>query len=253
MARDAGFDNVNLDLMFALPGQTFGQGVADVGQAVSLKPEHISYYQLTLEPGTLFYAQPPELPDDGSAWRLETYAQGLLRDAGYARYEVSAYAQPGHRCCHNLNYWRFGDYLGVGSGAHAKLTLADGGILRLEKRRHPDRYLDAYAARAFCARRRHVGKEEAVFEFMLNALRLTGGFDEILFTARTQVDFGVLKLRLAGLQARRLIERGDGRVRATPLGMRFLNEVQGVFLQSRADQSEMSSLALHEAENVRGA
>ncbi len=237
-ARAAGFDNINMDLMFALPGQTFTRGAADVERALSLAPEHISYYQLTLEPNTLFYARPPALPGDEAAWRLETHAQRRLRDAGYSRYEVSAYARPGRRCRHNLNYWRFGDYLGVGSGAHAKLTAAAGGILRLEKHRDPNRYMHARAERKFCARQRRVSADEAAFEFMLNALRLTGGFAEPAFTARTGVDFERVEPRLAELQARGLVARGGGNVRATPLGLRFLNEVQGAFLQLRPPAAE---------------
>lgn len=231
-ARAAGFDNVNLDLMFALPGQTFEQGAADVAQAAALEPEHVSYYQLTLEPGTPFYARPPELPDDESAWRLETHAQRLLRDAGYFRYEVSAYARPGRRCRHNLNYWEFGDYLGVGCGAHAKLTLANGDVVRLEKHRNPNRYLDACDTREFCSRRRRVARDEVAFEFVLNALRLTSGFKESTFAARTGADVRSLEPRLTELERSRLLERRDGVVRATALGMRFLNDVQSAFLRS---------------------
>ncbi len=231
-ARAAGFDNVNLDLMFALPGQTFAQGVADVEQATSLAPEHVSYYQLTLEPNTPFYARPPELPDDESAWRLETRGRLLLRDAGYLRYEVSAYARPGYRCRHNLNYWEFGDYLGIGSGAHAKLTLANGDVVRLEKHRNPNRYLGAYGKREFCARRRRVAGDEVAFEFVLNALRLTSGFKESAFAARTGIDVQSLEPRLTELEHRCLLERTGGVVRATDLGMRFLNDVQSAFLRS---------------------
>ena len=229
-ARAAGFDNINLDLMFALPRQSFAQGIADVEQVLSLAPEHISYYQLTLEPNTLFYAQPPALPDDDLAWRLETQARKLLRDAGYARYEVSAYAQAGYRCRHNLNYWRFGDYFGIGCGAHSKLTLDDGAVLRMQKHRSPGRYLDACRTRQFCAERRRVSADEITFEFMLNALRLIDGFDEHTFTARTGGDLERLRLRLERLEARRLIRRSDRQVCVTDLGLRFLNDVQGAFL-----------------------
>ena len=229
-ARRAGFDNVNLDLMFALPGQTFEQGIADLEQALSLAPEHISYYQLTLEPNTAFYAHPPALPDDEAAWRLETCARQLLHDAGYARYEVSAYARGGYRCRHNLNYWRFGDYLGIGCGAHAKLTLDDGAVLRLEKHRVPQRYMDACDGRQFCAKRHRVSSNEITFEFMLNALRLTDGFDELTFAAHTGLAFDSLKPRLADLKSRHLMVHDHGKVCTTDLGMRFLNEVQGAFL-----------------------
>ena len=238
VARRAGFDNINIDLMFALPQQSFEQGVADIEQVLALEPEHISYYQLTIEPNTLFYARPPELPDDELAWRLETHAQELLCNAGYTRYEVSSYARAGYRCKHNLNYWCFGDYLGVGCGAHAKLTVAGGGILRLEKHRHPNFYLNAYDTLAFCARRRHVTTDEVVFEFMLNALRLIDGFDKSVFKTRTGVDLQSVELRFVELEERGMIERDRDRVRTTALGMRFLNEVQSAFLQPQAKKSE---------------
>ena len=230
MARSAGFDNVNLDLMFALPKQDFDAGVADIERLLSLEPEHASYYQLTMEPGTPFYARPPPLPNDELSWHLETHAQQLLHDAGYIRYEVSAYARDGYRCRHNLNYWEFGDYLGIGSGAHAKLTLPDGGILRLEKHRRPDTYLRAHKDKEFRARLWRVEKSEIAFEFMLNAMRLVHGFDRDTFEARTRLVLRSVEARLTALQARGLIERNDGTIRATTLGMRFLNEIQGEFL-----------------------
>ena len=230
MARSAGFDNVNLDLMFALPKQDFDGGIADVKRLLSLEPEHISYYQLTVEPDTLFFTRRPTLPNDELSWHLEVHARQLLHDAGYTRYEVSAHARDGYRCRHNLNYWGFGDYLGIGSGAHAKLTLADGDVLRLEKHRHPDTYIHARETKSFRAHLRRVQKSELAFEFMLNAMRLTDGFDPGMFEARTRLAFRSTETHLTMLQARGLVERDDGSVRATTLGMRFLNEIQSEFL-----------------------
>ena len=145
LAQDAGFDNFNLDLMYALPGQDLAMAEHDLQRAFALQPTHISHYQLTLEPNTMFFARPPQgLPDDDSAWDMQEHCQALLADAGYAQYEVSAYARPGRQCAHNLNYWRFGDYLGIGAGAHGKLTLgADQDILRRWKTKHPTAYLAA--------------------------------------------------------------------------------------------------------------
>ena len=230
MAREAGFDNVNLDLMFALPGQDFDRGIADIEQLLLLAPEHISYYQLTVEPNTLFYARPPKLPNDELSWHLETRARQLLHDATYTRYEISSYARDGYRCRHNVNYWEFGDYLGIGSGAHAKLTLIDGDILRLEKHRHPNVYLNACRDNNFCAQRWYVNEDEVVLEFMINAMRLVDGFDRHTFETRTNVGLRSIEARLATLQSRGLIKRHADTIRATESGIRFLNEIQSEFL-----------------------
>src|SRR5690348_5205961 len=184
-AQDAGIENLNLDLMYALPKQTLAGALADVEKGISLQTPHLSHYQLTLEPNTAFAANPPPLPDDDSAWDMQEACQTRLAQAGFAQYEVSAYARDGRECMHNLNYWNFGDYLGIGAGAHAKLTHADGTIRRRWKLRAPRGYLE-YAGTA-----RGIGGDNVVttdqlpFEFMLNALRLNAGFALADFEART--------------------------------------------------------------------
>jgi len=231
-ARRAGFDNLNLDLMFGLPGQTPEQGLADVRRALALAPEHLSWYQLTIEPNTLFHARPPALPDDDSVWRLQCAATELLHRRGYRRYEVSAYALTKgalkKTCRHNLNYWRFGDYLGIGAGAHGKWTRA-GAVVRTRKHRNPARYIRLARAGRCRVETRAVAGADLLFEFALNALRLTDGFRASLFHRRTGLDAGLLERRLAPLIRRGLVERrgAPGRLRyaATPLGARFLDDV----------------------------
>lgn len=222
-ARAAGFDNFNLDLMYGLPGQTLAQAIADLETALAQAPAHLSVYQLTLEPNTAFYAKPPPLPDDEIQWAMHEALQARLHAHGYEHYEVSAYARPGYRCRHNLNYWEFGDYLGIGAGAHAKISTADA-IARLQKPRHPRAYLAA-AGDASAVESRTLTDNERVFEFMLNAMRLTHGFTRALFAERAGLVPERLDAALADAQARRLVERDDGRIRPTPLGRRFLNDL----------------------------
>jgi putative oxygen-independent coproporphyrinogen III oxidase len=243
--RAAKLDNFNLDLMYALPEQTLEEAVQDVRIACALAPAHISYYQLTLEPGTVFHARPPKLPDEEAAWAIQTAGQALLADAGYVQYEVSAYAQPGRRCRHNLNYWLFGDYLGLGAGAHGKLSLElPQRILRTVKPKQPREYQDQ--VRRFDVREREreggVGPGAAIgessfiapadlpFEFMLNALRLNEGFAVDDYRRRTGLEMNSVAPRLADAEERGLLEsRGDG-WRPTELGRRFLNDLQASFL-----------------------
>jgi len=176
-ARAAGFDNVNLDLMFGLPQQTVEQAIADLRGAIELQPAHLSWYQLTLEPNTLFYAQRPPLPDDDLKWEIQQRGQMLLADSGYTQYEVSAFARDGRRCRHNVNYWQFGDYIGIGAGAHGKITDAGGGVIwRTWKKRHPNAYLGASEPATRRDGKRQLGEAEAVFEFALNRLRLKQPF-----------------------------------------------------------------------------
>ena len=178
MAQDAGFDNFNLDLMYALPEQTLAMAERDVERALALQPAHISHYQLTLEPNTLFAARPPAgIPEHDEAWDMQERCQALLADAGYAQYEISAYARPGRQCAHNLNYWRFGDYLGIGAGAHGKLTLgSEQSILRRWKVKHPAEYLAKAGTPAAIGGDERIADERRPFDFMLNALRLNEGF-----------------------------------------------------------------------------
>jgi len=223
---EAGIANFNLDLMYALPGQTREAALADLEAAIALDPAHLSHYQLTLEPGTAFFHRPPPLPDDDLAWQMQLDCQQRLAAAGFAQYEVSAYARPGRQCRHNLNYWRFGDYLGIGAGAHGKLTV-DGKVVRTEKPRSPRAYL---AAGGLAGTRRDVPSAELPFEYMLNALRLTEGFTTADFQRTTGLSSDVVRPALGDLVARSLVETTEGRFRPTSLGFRFLNDLMAAFL-----------------------
>ena len=232
LAQDAGFDNFNLDLMYALPEQTLAMAERDIERAVALQPSHVSHYQLTLEPNTMFAARPPSgIPDDDASWDMQERCQALLADAGYAQYEVSAYARPGRQCAHNLNYWHFGDYLGIGAGAHGKLTLgADQAILRRWKTRHPADYLAKAGTVAA------IGGDEAIdagrrpFDYMLNALRLVDGFALPEFEARTGLPRDAIAGELATALERGWIRIAHDHVTPTELGRRFTNDVVSLFL-----------------------
>jgi putative oxygen-independent coproporphyrinogen III oxidase len=232
--RRAGIDNFNLDLMYALPGQDLPGALHDLERALALGPTHISHYQLTLEPGTPFARRaPPQLPDEDLAWEMQEACQSRLAAAGYQHYEVSAYAQPGRRCRHNLLYWEFGDYLGVGAGAHGKLTHAsEGTVTRTVRARHPAAYLVAATPLDRITETRNVPESERPFEFALNALRLVDGFALTLFEQRTGLSAEVLEPTLQAAMARELIERRPDGWRPTALGQRFLNDLQALFLPS---------------------
>jgi oxygen-independent coproporphyrinogen-3 oxidase len=223
----AGIDNFNLDLMYALPEQTREGALADIEAALALAPAHLSHYQLTLEPGTAFYHDPPALPDDDLAFEMQQDCQRRLAAAGFRQYEISAYARPARQCRHNLNYWRFGDYLGIGAGAHGKATV-DGAIIRTEKPRSPREYLRGGGKTG--GLRRKVPASELPFEFMLNALRLQEGFLPGEFERSTGLDEAVVQPTLRTLEDRGLIDRSAGRVRPTETGFRFLNDLQAAFL-----------------------
>lgn len=233
MARDAGFENLNIDLMYGLPGQTAREALADLREAVSFEPAHISWYQLTIEPDTAFHRRPPRLPAEDDIWSMAEAGVALLADAGFGQYEVSAYARPARQCRHNRNYWEFGDYLGLGAGAHGKVSGAHG-IVRRARERHPERYMAAAGTAAAVAEERLLDPEDLPFEFMLNAARLREGFDLHLFAARTGLPAEVLRVRLEAAVARGLAEIRDGRVRPTALGRRFLNDLVGEFLPGTA-------------------
>ena len=229
--RAAGLDNLNLDLMHGLPGQTVAMAVADVRAAVALEVPHVSWYQLTLEPNTVFYARPPDgLPDDDTAWAIQEAGARALAEAGFEQYEISAWARNARRCRHNLNYWQFGDYLAVGAGAHGKVT-RDEGIERYRKPANPAQYMQTMAAGEVAVPSEVLGESDRVFEFMLNALRLVGGFRETLFEDRTGLAAETLRDYAADALEKGLIERlPDGLWRPTPLGRRFLNDLQAKFL-----------------------
>ncbi len=232
LAQAAGFDNINLDLMYALPGQTLAMAEDDVARALALAPAHVSHYQLTLEPNTLYAARPPAgLPDDDLAWDMQERCQAMLAEAGYAQYEVSAYARPGRRCAHNLNYWRFGDYLGIGAGAHGKLTLgSEQSVLRRWKHKHPTAWLATAGTAAAVGGDERIAPARRPFEFMLNALRLVEGFTLDGFEARTGLDRSEIADRLAVAVAAGWLAIDAGRVVPTPLGQRFTNDVVALFL-----------------------
>src|ERR1700735_2012401 len=232
--RAAKLDNFNLDLMYALPAQTIEEALEDVRIACALNPSHISYYQLTLEPGTVFHARPPQLPDEDAAWQIQTAGQKLLAEAGYVQYEVSAYAREGARCRHNLNYWSFGDYVGIGAGAHGKITAnLPHGVERTEKARQPRAYLEqggAIERRGRLGERKPVPATDLPFEFMLNALRLNEGFAVADFESRTGLAANAVEPRLRAALERGLLEFAPPRWRPSALGWRFLNDLQAGFL-----------------------
>ncbi|MEO6518748.1 MAG: radical SAM family heme chaperone HemW [Pseudoxanthomonas sp.] len=234
LAQDAGFDNFNLDLMYALPGQDLAMAERDLERAFALQPTHLSHYQLTLEPNTMFYARPPAgLPDDDSAWDMQEHCQALLADAGYAQYEVSAYARPGRQCAHNLNYWRFGDYLGIGAGAHGKLTLGgDQDLLRRWKSKHPTAYQATAGTPASLGGDERIAPERRPFEFMLNALRLNEGFDLRDFEARTGLPRSCIQPQLEQALSRGWLRVDGEQVSPSALGRRFTNDVVALFLSS---------------------
>ncbi|MGD9842728.1 MAG: radical SAM family heme chaperone HemW [Steroidobacteraceae bacterium] len=233
--RRAGIDNFNLDLMYGLPGQGLAEALSDLQQAIALAPAHLSHYQLTLEPGTPFFHRPPVLPDDDECYAMQLECQALLAAAGYQHYEVSAYAQTGRQSIHNRNYWQFGDYLGVGAGAHGKLTRG-GQVIRTERHKQPRQYLGVPAAERRVLHQ-VVVPNELPFEFMLNVLRLRDGFDVRLFEARTGLAWAALAPQIAMATQRGLLVCEDGLAwQPTELGRRFLNDLVTIFLDDGAAQ-----------------
>ena len=232
IARKAGFDNVNLDLMFGLPDQTIEQAMQDLQQAISLAPTHLSWYQLTLEPNTLFHKQPPILPDDDLIADMQQQGQALLATSGYQQYEVSAYSKIGSQCRHNRNYWEFGDYVAIGAGAHGKLTQPhDFSIQRYQKYRQPAEYMKKALEGNARSAQEFIKAEEVNFEFMLNALRLRDGFALELFTERTGLPAAQLEPGIQQGIDKGLLERNGDYLKPTELGWRFLNQAIEVFLK----------------------
>ena len=228
IARNS-FDNINLDLMYALPQQTVDEALADVEAALGAAPAHLSFYHLTLEPNTVFHRYPPVLPDDDAAAEMQDCIAAVLSRGGYMHYEISAWAKPGRECRHNLNYWRFGDYLGIGAGAHGKLSFADR-IVRSARYKQPREYLERAAEGRPVQEIREVGRADLVFEFMMNALRLAEGFPVSAFVERTGLQIAVAEKPLALAEARGLIVRDHERIRPTERGQRFLNDLLQLFL-----------------------
>jgi oxygen-independent coproporphyrinogen-3 oxidase len=230
-ARAAGFEDVNLDLMYGLPGQTPAAAERDLREAIALAPDHISHYQLTIEDGTPFARSPPTLPDEEAVAETEERCRDLLAGAGFARYEVSAFARARRHCRHNLIYWSFGDYLGVGPGAHGKVSEAQPWrVTRRVKHRLPDRYLRAAADGGFLAEERVLGTNELVVEFMLNALRLVEGVPASSFSERTGIPLERIEGLLQAGRDQGLLAHEPRRIRATPLGLRFLHDLLGLFV-----------------------
>ncbi|MDP3586367.1 MAG: radical SAM family heme chaperone HemW [Thiobacillus sp.] len=224
------FDTFNLDLMYALPDQTLDEALADIDCALTFQPPHLSAYHLTLEPNTPFgHTAPPRLPDDDLAADMQQAIDTRLRDAGMQHYETSAYARPGHASRHNLNYWQFGDYLGIGAGAHSKLSFHDR-IVRQMRVKHPQQYMDAVQADAHVADVRVLTRADLPFEFMMNVLRLTEGVPAALFEERTGLPLIVCTAALERARAQGLLERDATRLRPTLPGQRFLNDLLALFL-----------------------
>ena len=228
MARKAGFDNVNLDLMHGLPGQSQADAMADLDQALALGSEHLSWYQLTIEPNTEFYNRPPTLPVDEALAEIQDLGLSKLSEHGMNQYEVSAYSRPGRASQHNLNYWRFGDYLGIGAGAHGKISQAQTGTIERQwKTRQPEHYLNP--DKDFAAGRRELNRDELPLEFMMNALRLNHGVSAGLFEQRTGLNINEIDSPLNELRDKGLMQADSSRLQASPLGQRFLNDILAYF------------------------
>jgi len=223
------FGNVNLDLMYALPGQTPEEALADVDAAVGAGVAHLSFYHLTIEPNTHFYRHPPVLPDEDVSAGMQDAIGAALARAGYGHYETSAWAKPGRECRHNLNYWRFGDYLGIGAGAHSKLSFSDR-VTRSARWKQPREYMERTAEGRPLQESHEVGREDLVFEFMMNALRLTGGFPAGLLAERTGLQIALAEKPLREAESRGLIVRSHERIAPSALGQRFLNDLLQLFL-----------------------
>lgn len=225
MTKKAGFTNFNLDLMFGLPNQSLEEAVTDIRNAIALSPTQISYYQLTLEPNTPFAKHPPILPGDSEQWHIQQQGQALLAEAGYQQYEISAYAKEGSQCRHNCNYWEYGDYLGIGAGAHSKITQAEGSILRHWKVRQPGIYMETVGTERVLGGSETVTNAEKPLEFLMNALRLRNGFSEALFIERTGLSLMALQPCLDVCIADGLLLRDQTGIRCTDQGWLFLDTV----------------------------
>jgi oxygen-independent coproporphyrinogen-3 oxidase len=223
------FDNINFDLMYALPQQTQEEALHDVQTALSFKPQHLSCYHLTLEPNTLFALQPPPLPDDAASSDMQQAIEALLAEHGYIHYETSAFAQPKKQSRHNLNYWQFGDYLGIGAGAHSKLSFHDK-VLRQARYKQPQAYIDAAMRGEPIQEQHEVPPKDLAFEFMMNALRLNGGFDSALFQERTSLPLLSIRRELEQAEKRGLLIQDRQRIAPTLQGQRFLNDLLEIFL-----------------------
>lgn len=230
IAKKAGFNNYNLDLMFGLPQQSIEQALDDLQQAIEKQPSHLSWYQLTIEENTLFYHSRPVLPEDDLLWNMQQQGQALLAESGYFQYEVSAYAKKNKQCSHNINYWQFGDYLGIGAGAHGKLSMPDGTITRHSKFKHPNKYMEEALGGKARSQEQILSKQDLIFEFMLNAIRYKQGFNQEIFEQRTHLDFSVVKVRLDKIVEEGLLIKNKEQYFTTPKGWAFVNNIVEQFL-----------------------
>lgn len=228
-AKEAGFVNFNLDLMYGLPHQSIADAVHDIETALAFQPTHFSWYQLTIEPNTFFHHHTPTLPPDDTIWEMQTIGQQAIKAAGFKQYEVSAYAQVDRDCIHNRNYWEFGDYLGIGAGAHSKITdLETNTVIRFAQVKHPKDYLDPIKRQTIALKK--LSDNDLIFEFMLNALRLSNGIERTLFTERTGLPYEHIAPQLAAARERKLIVDHPSRIIASELGKQFLNDLTAMFL-----------------------
>ncbi len=230
IAKKSGFTNYNIDLMFGLPDQNIQQAIDDLQQAINKQPTHISWYQLTIEENTLFHHSPPILPEDDLLWDMQQQGQKLLEQAGYKQYEVSAYAKNNMQCQHNINYWEFGDYLGIGAGAHGKLTMPDGIITRHNKYRHPNKYIEEALNGTARSQEKTLDKHDLIFEFMLNTIRLKQGFSKELFEARTFLDFSSIQSKIDKLIKNGLLIQTNNQYQTSTKGWAFINSIIEEFL-----------------------
>lgn len=231
LARKAGFDNFNLDIMYGLKDQSEEQALADLNEAIAHGPEHLSWYQLTIEPNTEFYKRPPTLPPEDELIAIQDAGLALLQRSGFQRYEISAFARQDRRARHNLNYWRFGDYLGIGAGAHGKITLpTEGRLLRTRKNKQPNHYLQGAVRRQFIAGSDDIAHQDIALEYLLNVLRLQEGFTPRAFETATGLDYGVIRKQVESLLGKSLLCMENGIIRPTEKGHQFLNTVLEEFL-----------------------
>ncbi len=237
----AHFDNINVDLMYALPDQTFDDALSDLQGVLEFSPQHVSAYHLTIEPNTWFHRYPPPVPDDDTAAAMQEAIEAMLAAHGYVHYETSAFAREGFACRHNLNYWRFGDYLGIGAGAHSKISFPDR-IERAMRYRQPRQYLVRVADGDPVQTSNAVSPDELPFEFMMNAMRLTGGVERSLFQERTGLPISVIAARLKKAEEAGLLEHDVARLRPSLMGQRFLNDLLAVFLDERAGSVPIASV-----------
>lgn len=227
------FDNINLDVMYGLPGQTSSEALSDIESALAFEVSHVSAYHLTIEPNTLFHRYPPDLPEEDETAAMQIALETRLEQAGFQHYETSAFARPTRKCRHNLNYWKFGDYLGIGAGAHSKLSFPDR-IVRQMRYKQPRQFVESAAAGSSVQTEQEVGSNEVGFEFMMNALRLTRGFEVNLFAERAGLPLNAVLAELEEAERRGLIVRDHLRVAPTALGRRFLNDLLQIFLPGTA-------------------